>query len=157
MDDAQSAPQGAHYHADVIYLLPKVEIKKGASALWYSELSLHQLGSRATVFMPRWTTHWWILYQVCATRWDWIDRLSEVVQLNFNMTHCPSIASNSGRSCLGFLPFFRLHATNRIQRNLIKCTQNLILISVPRISSSYSRRLRKTGETRKRIHFRIPH
>ncbi len=30
-------------------------IKKGASALWYSELGLHQLGSRPTVFIPRWT------------------------------------------------------------------------------------------------------
>ncbi len=30
-------------------------IKKGASALWYSELGLHQLGSRLTVFIPRWT------------------------------------------------------------------------------------------------------
>ncbi len=43
-------------------------IKKGASAFWYSELSLHQLGSRWTVFIPRWTTHPCILYQVCATR-----------------------------------------------------------------------------------------
>ncbi len=43
-------------------------MKKGASALWYSELSLRQLGSRPTVFMPRWTTHPCILYQVCATR-----------------------------------------------------------------------------------------
>ncbi len=31
-------------------------IKKGANALWYSELSLHQLGSRPTVFTPRWAT-----------------------------------------------------------------------------------------------------
>ncbi len=30
-------------------------IKKGASAFWYSELGLHQLGSRPTVFIPRWT------------------------------------------------------------------------------------------------------
>ncbi len=43
-------------------------IKKGASALWYSELGLHQLGSRPTAFIPRWTTHPCILYQVCATR-----------------------------------------------------------------------------------------
>ncbi len=43
-------------------------IKKRASALWYSELSLHQLGSRPTVFIPRWATHPCILYQVCATR-----------------------------------------------------------------------------------------
>ncbi len=37
MDVARSAPQGAHYHADAIYLLPKMGIKKGASAFWYSE------------------------------------------------------------------------------------------------------------------------
>ncbi len=68
MDVARSAPQGAHYHADVIYLLPKMGIKKGASAYWYDELSIHQLGSRPTVFIPRWTAHPCILYQVCATR-----------------------------------------------------------------------------------------
>ncbi len=43
-------------------------IKKGANALWYSELSLYQLGSRHTVFIPRWTARPCILYQVCATR-----------------------------------------------------------------------------------------
>ncbi len=43
-------------------------IKKGASVLWHSELSLHQLGSRPTVFIPLWTTHPCILYQACATR-----------------------------------------------------------------------------------------
>ncbi len=69
MDVARSTPQGAHYQADVIYcLLPKLGIKKGASALWFSELSLHQLESRPKVFIPRWTTHPSILYQVCATR-----------------------------------------------------------------------------------------
>ncbi len=31
--------------------------KKGASVLWHYELSLHQLGSRPPVFIPRWTTH----------------------------------------------------------------------------------------------------
>ncbi len=41
-------------------------IKKGASAL--SEWCLHQLGSRPTVFLPRWKAHPCILYQVCATR-----------------------------------------------------------------------------------------
>ncbi len=41
MDVARSAPQGARYHADVIYLLPKLGIK-GTRALWYSELNLHQ-------------------------------------------------------------------------------------------------------------------
>ncbi len=30
--------------------------------------SLHQLGPQPTFFMPRWTTHFCILYQVCATR-----------------------------------------------------------------------------------------
>ncbi len=68
MDAVRSTPQRAHYHADVIYLLPKMGIKKGASAYWYNELSIHQLGSRPTVFIPRWTTHSRILYQVCATR-----------------------------------------------------------------------------------------
>ncbi len=37
MDVARSAPQG---------------IKKGASALWYSELNLHQLGSGQQSFYP---------------------------------------------------------------------------------------------------------
>ncbi len=68
MDVARSAPQGARYYADVIYLLPKMGIKKGASAYWYNALSIHQLGSRPTVFIPRWTAHPCILYQVCATR-----------------------------------------------------------------------------------------
>ncbi len=31
-------------------------IQKGARALWYSELSQRQLGSRLTVSVPRWTT-----------------------------------------------------------------------------------------------------
>ncbi len=68
MDVARSAPQVAHYHADVIYLLPLLGIKKGASALWYYELSLHPLGSRPTFFIPRWITHPCILHQACATR-----------------------------------------------------------------------------------------
>ncbi len=45
MDVAQFEPQGAHYHADDIYLLPYLGLKKGTRALWSSELSLHQLGS----------------------------------------------------------------------------------------------------------------
>ncbi len=45
MDIDRSAAQGDHYHVDVIYLLPYLGIKKGARALWYSKLSLHQLGS----------------------------------------------------------------------------------------------------------------
>ncbi len=40
MDVARSAPQGVCYHADVIYLLPKLGIKS-ARALWYSKLSRH--------------------------------------------------------------------------------------------------------------------
>ncbi len=65
MDVARSAPQGAHYyHADFLYLLPQLGIKKGAGTLCYSDLSLHQLSSRPTVFIPRWTTHPCILYQV---------------------------------------------------------------------------------------------
>ncbi len=65
MGVARSAPQGVHfYHADVIYLLPELGIKKEASALWYSDLSLHQLGSRPTVFIPQWTTHLCIRYHV---------------------------------------------------------------------------------------------
>ncbi len=40
MDVARSAPQGAHYyHADVIYLLPSLGIKKRARALWYSYIN----------------------------------------------------------------------------------------------------------------------
>ncbi len=67
MDVARSAPQGAHYHADVIYLLPYLGINKGTRVLWYPELSLHQLGSRPTVFIPQWVTHTCIQYQVlCA-------------------------------------------------------------------------------------------
>ncbi len=45
------------------YLLaPLTGTKKEARALRYSELSLHQH------FIPRWTTHPYILYQVCTTR-----------------------------------------------------------------------------------------
>ncbi len=58
MGVAQSAPQGTHYYyADVIYLLRYLGIKQGAWALWCSEFGLHQLGSRPTSIMPRWTTH----------------------------------------------------------------------------------------------------
>ncbi len=68
MDVARSAPQGAHYHADDIYLFPQLGIKKGARTLWYSELSLHQLGSRPPFSIPRWTTRHCILYRVCSIR-----------------------------------------------------------------------------------------
>ncbi len=56
MDVALSAPQEAHYRADVSYLL-----KQGARGLWYSGLGLHQLGSRPTFYIPRWTAHLYIL------------------------------------------------------------------------------------------------
>ncbi len=54
MDVARSESQGAHHHADVIYMLPQFGIKKGQRSLWYSELSLHQLGSQPTCVIPRW-------------------------------------------------------------------------------------------------------
>ncbi len=63
MDVTRSVPQGAHYHEDVMYVLPSLGINKGARGLWYSELGLHQLGSRPTAFIPQWTTHPCILYQ----------------------------------------------------------------------------------------------
>ncbi len=44
---AQSTPNGTHYHAEAIYLLRE---KKGARSLWYSEVGLHQLGSRPSFF-----------------------------------------------------------------------------------------------------------
>ncbi len=65
MDVTRSAPQGGSLLPCGRYLLG---IMKGWRALWYSEVDLHQLGSRPTVFIPRWTTHPCILYQVCATR-----------------------------------------------------------------------------------------
>ncbi len=67
MDVARFAPHWAHYHADVSYLLPSLGIRKGTRVLCYSELSLHQLSSRPTIVIPRWTTHPCILYQVCTT------------------------------------------------------------------------------------------
>ncbi len=33
MDIARSVPQGDHYHADVVYLLPSLGIKKGTIVL----------------------------------------------------------------------------------------------------------------------------
>ncbi len=61
-----SAPQGTHYNTDVIYLLSELRIKKGVRPLWNADLSLHQLGSRPAVFIPRWTTQRCILYKMCA-------------------------------------------------------------------------------------------
>ncbi len=63
MDAARSAPQGAHYHIDVIYL-----IKKRAMGLWYIGLGQRHLGPRLTFFIPRWTTNPCILYQGCDNR-----------------------------------------------------------------------------------------
>ncbi len=42
MDVTPSAPQGAHYHADVIYLLPYLGVKKEAWGLRYCKLGLRQ-------------------------------------------------------------------------------------------------------------------
>ncbi len=40
------------------YLLaPFTGNQKGSISLWYSELGLHQLGSRPTFIVPRWTAH----------------------------------------------------------------------------------------------------
>ncbi len=50
---------GPHYHADVIRLLPQLGINKalkGAQGLWFSKLSLQQLGSRLTFFINFVTT-----------------------------------------------------------------------------------------------------
>ncbi len=52
-----------HYHVDVIYLLTKSGIRKGA---W--GLGLHQLGFRPTFFVPRWTLNLRIQRQVCDAR-----------------------------------------------------------------------------------------
>ncbi len=42
--------------------------KKEAWGLLYSGLGIHQLGSRTTIFIPRWKTHLCILYQVRDAR-----------------------------------------------------------------------------------------
>ncbi len=49
-------------------LLPSLSPRKEASASWYSELSLHQLGSQPASFTPRRPTHSCILCQECAAR-----------------------------------------------------------------------------------------
>ncbi len=46
----------------------KWEKRTKAGALWYSELSINQQGSRSTVFIAGWTTHPCIVCQVCANR-----------------------------------------------------------------------------------------
>ncbi len=68
MDVARCAPTGGSLPCGRYLLPPLTGNKEGSKGFWYSELSLHQLGSRPTVFIPRWTTHPCILYQVCATR-----------------------------------------------------------------------------------------
>ncbi len=71
MDFAQSALQGAHHYAGVVYL--------GARGLWYSGLGLHQLSSRPTFCILLWIAHRCILYQVNTLLntffITWIDRL----------------------------------------------------------------------------------
>ncbi len=47
MDVAWIAPQGAYCRVNVIYLLSKLGIKKGAQGLWPTP----------TLFIPRWTAH----------------------------------------------------------------------------------------------------
>ncbi len=53
MDVTRSEAYGARSHADVIYLLPQLGIAKGAWALWYSELGIHQPDSRHALFVYR--------------------------------------------------------------------------------------------------------
>ncbi len=47
MDVARSAPRGTHYHADVIYPLPKLGIKKGQGP--YGTLSLFYTDGQHTL------------------------------------------------------------------------------------------------------------
>ncbi len=61
MGVAGSAPQGAHYHADVTYLLPQLEIKKGAWGLWYTrsvpdQHSVYPVGQHTFAFYTTVTT-----------------------------------------------------------------------------------------------------
>ncbi len=49
---ARSAPQGAHYLTNFIYLSPYVEIN-GSRCLWFSELDQRQLGFQSTFVIPR--------------------------------------------------------------------------------------------------------
>ncbi len=59
--------RGAHYHGDVIDLLLQLGVKKGVSALWYSEFSQNQLDSdQHSLYSDGQNTR--ILHQVCATR-----------------------------------------------------------------------------------------
>ncbi len=48
-------------------------INKGVWNFWYSESSLHQVGSRPAFFIPWWKTHHWTLYQVR-------DAITEVIE-----------------------------------------------------------------------------
>ncbi len=50
VDVVRSAPQRAHYHVDVIYLLSKLGLKKEAIGLRYPGLGYHPLDSRSTFF-----------------------------------------------------------------------------------------------------------
>ncbi len=53
MNVARPATQGAHYHADFIYLLPHLSLKTGARRLLKSYLGLRQLACRPAYFIPR--------------------------------------------------------------------------------------------------------
>ncbi len=65
MDAARLGPQGPHYYASVITLLPLSGVKLGTMSLWYSVLGLHQFDSRHTT---RRAVFPYILYQVCGNR-----------------------------------------------------------------------------------------
>ncbi len=58
-DVARSAPPGAHYHADVVYLLPLVGIMRGVWGLWYSisnQHSCYPVGQHTFVFYTKCVT-----------------------------------------------------------------------------------------------------
>ncbi len=55
MNVSRSAPQGAHYHADVIYGTPSWAYNNWAQ-------------TKTKFVTPRWTKHHYILYQVCYAR-----------------------------------------------------------------------------------------
>ncbi len=68
MDIARSSPQGAHYHVNVIYLFPLIGNKEGSKELMVLRVLPTTTLSRLTVFIPRWTAHHYIVYQVCAAQ-----------------------------------------------------------------------------------------
>ncbi len=65
MGTAQSAPQGTLYSADVIYLLPKLGMNKGARTLRNPELGLHQFGHRTAVYIWFVEYRTFVFYTMC--------------------------------------------------------------------------------------------